>query len=1168
MKSSLPTSIPPRSVGVGLARPVIAATLAMLSPGAWATEPLDFNRDIRPILSQNCFQCHGPDAGEKKGGKKALRLDLAESATARRGDTTAIVPGHPDQSALVHRILSKDPGDQMPPPESGKSLKPSDIQLLRTWIQQGAPYSRHWSYILPTRPEIPVVQDRNWPRNPIDHFILSQLERKQLRPNPEADAMALQRRVALDLTGLPPSLEDAERFSQDHQPGAYERMVDHTLGLQSYGEHWARLWLDQARYADSSGYADDPARTIWAFRDYVIRSFNANKPFDVFTVEQIAGDLLPHPEDDQVIATAFHRNTMTNNEGGTSDEEFRNVALVDRVNTTMAVWMGTTFSCAQCHNHKYDPISQEDYFRLFAILNNTADADRGDEAPIEPVFTEAQKLQKADWQKEITRLESILGQWTPDLESDRITWEKPFLQPLSWQTWKPSQVISQAGATVESLEGGGVRVGRKGKTDTYTVELPGRDNHPITGLRVEVLPEDRPPGGGVGHAGGNFVLTQVQAKIVPSKPQAPQARFLRIELPGKEKILSLAEVQVFQGDRNVAMSGEAKQSSTAYDGPARLAIDGNTDGNFAGAHSTTHTETSTDPWWELDLKSNTTVDRLVLWNRTDGAQERLSQFRIVLLDEKRNPLWERMVANHPAPQAEFRPDGSRMVNFQYASADYSAQQFGAELVLKNPDPAKRGWSVAPRLGERHTLMLVPAEPFTIEPKSKLVLTLEQQSQHEHATLGAFQITQTSDPRAESFARVPAPVLTALSRPDSIRTLEEKKTIADYFLTIAPRRQGERDQLAGLQRKLSEIRPYTTVPVLRELAGPQRRKTQVQLRGNYLNLGHEVVEGLPEALNSALQATRPSRLDLARWLVDRKNPLTARVLANRLWESIFGIGLVRTSEEFGSQGELPSHPELLDWLAVELMDSGWDLKHMLRLMVTSSTYHQSSKVTPEMAVQDPENRLLARGPRFRLSAEMIRDQALAVSGLLSPKMYGPPVKPVQPRMGLSAAFGSGTDWETSQGEDRFRRGVYTTWRRSNPYPSMATFDAPNREVCLVRRDRSNTPLQALVTLNDPVYIEAAQALARRMVGAGGSPADKVRMGFRLCLNRQPSEQELQGLIALHGKTRERFQSEPAKALQMATEPLGKLPEGLDPVEAAAWTVVGNVLLNLDEFLMKR
>ncbi len=1137
----------------------------VVSLGLSAAEPsLEFNRDIRRILSDNCFQCHGPDAGGGKGGKKALRLDLAEAAYAEKGGRPAIKPGHPDESELVRRITSTDPDDRMPPPDSGKTLSAADRATLQEWIRQGARYARHWAYVAPKRPALPTVETRGWARNPIDQFILARLEREGLKTNPEADLEALERRASLDLTGLPP----AARPNTPENRGDYEQTIDALLASRAYGEHWARLWLDLARYADSSGYADDPARTIWAYRDYVIRSFNANKPFDVFTLEQLAGDLLPDPTEDQRIATAFHRNTMTNNEGGTSDEEFRNVALVDRVNTTMAVWMGTTMACAQCHNHKYDPLSQEDYFRLFAILNNTADADRGDESPVMPLFSDAQKRSKAETEAEISRIEGILSKSTPELTRDQAVWESRVSKPLPWQTLTPVKVTSRAGAPIRRGDDGRVHVGRSGKTDSYAVELSSREARPVEALRLEVFPEGGTPEGRVGHAEGGFVLSRIHARIVPENAAVPKARHVRIELPGKERILSLAEVQVFQGDKNVAPAGEARQSSTAFDGPARLAIDGNTNGDFNGARSTTHTENSANPWWEVDLKNRVSIDRITIWNRTDGAQERLSGFRVVLLDENRTPVWDQVVAEQPKPNRELRPDASRSVEFRIAAADFEAQGYEAAQVISPADPAKKGWSVTPRVSEPHRLMLVPKVPFSVGPGSNLVITLDHQSSQDYATVATFRVSQTSDPRAAELIQTPAPVLAALSRPASQRTPTEQATLTRHHLAVAERLQPQRDQLAELRRKLTDLKPYTTVPVLRELAGQDRRKTLLQLRGNYLNLGPEVHEGLPAALGLESSNPRPDRLELARWLVDPRNPLTARVVANRLWESVFGIGLVRTSEEFGSQGEPPTHPELLDWLAVELVDSGWDLKHLLRLMVTSATYRQSSRVTPEHLARDPENRLLARGPRFRLSAEMIRDQAMAVSGLLSPRMHGPPVKPPQPKLGLSAAFGSGTDWETSSGEDRFRRALYTTWRRSNPYPSMATFDAPNREVCQVRRERSNTPLQALVTLNDPVYIEAAQSLGRQMALTRGPVSDQLQAGFRRCLHRAASPEELTSLTTLLERSRQRFQADATQAQRLATEPIGDLPAGLDAAEAAAWTSVANVLLNLDEFLMKR
>jgi mono/diheme cytochrome c family protein len=769
--------------------PILTLAVSLLAPRVQAAEHVDFNRDVRPILANNCFKCHGPDAKERKA---ELRLDTEEGATADLGDSRAVVHGKPQESELVRRITAKG-HKQMPPRKSGKQLTPRDIEVLTAWVREGGHYARHWAYVKPVRPALSRVLNRAWTRNGIDFFILARLEAEGLQPAPEADRATLARRAALDLTGLPPAADEVERFVNDPRPDAYERFVDRLLASPRFGEHWARLWLDLARYADSAGYADDPLRTIWAYRDYVIRSFNTNKPFDRFTIEQIAGDLLPHPTEEQLIATAFHRNTMTNNEGGTSDEEFRNVAVVDRVNTTMAVWMGTSMACAQCHSHKYDPISQEEYFRFFAILNQTEDADRTDEAPVLKLLTPAQKQRR--------------------------------------------------------------------------------------------------------------------------------------------------------------------------------------------------------PWWEAQI-------------------------------------WE------------------------------------LEQIAQGTDPA---------------------------------------------------------------------VLAA------------------------------KERLLVLQ---GDLKPATTVPIMHELTGAERRKTHVQYRGNYLDLGPEVHEGVPAAFQPLPRGLPPGRLALARWLVDADNPLTARVIANRFWEQIFGIGLVRTSEEFGTQGELPSHPELLDWLATELVRRGWDVKAFLKLLVTSASYRQSSRVTHALREHDPDNRLLARGPRFRLSAEVVRDQALAVSGLLSGKLYGPPVRPPRPATGLTAAFGGAIDWKTSDGTDRHRRGLYTEWRRSNPYPSMVTFDAPNREVCTLRRARTNTPLQALVVLNDPVYVEAAQALARRMVAGGANPTDRARRGFQLCLARPPSQQELERLVRLHDDVRASFEKSPDKARQLASDPLGPPPPGTDVAELASWTVVANILLNLDETLMRR
>ncbi len=816
----------------------VSACLAAVSSGRAANKALDFTREVRPILAARCFQCHGHDDKVRKDG---LRLDVRDGATKELKDgSRAIVPGKPDDSELYQRITADD-SSVMPPAKAGKRLTKEEVAVLKRWIEQGAPYAQHWAYVKPVRPAVPAVHDRSWPINPIDAFILARLEKEGLHPAPRAGRYALIRRLSLDLTGLPPTLEEADRFAHDPSPDAYEQLVDRLLRSPAYGERWAEVWLDLARYADSQGYANDPDRTIWRWRDWVIQALNANLPYDQFTIQQLAGDLLPNPTRPQLIATGFHRNTLTNTEGGTNPEEFRSVAIVDRVNTTFEVWLGTTIGCAQCHNHKYDPFSQKEYYQLYAIFNNTDDSNLGNDAPIIPA----------------------------------------------------------------------PRVGREKEFDALTARL-----------------------------------------------------------------------------------AEARKKLAAE----------------------TH--------------------------KVDAAQKD----------------WEK----------------------------------------------------------------------TVKPAS-----------------------------------LPKDLAAILARPADKRDAKQKEKLAAYHRALSATWKALDAEVRSLDGRLKAI--GTTTPVLRE---GTPRPTHIHIRGNFLAKGDPVKAGLPALFPPPPPGQPITRLTLARWLVSPNHPLTARVAVNRLWEEIFGTGIVETSEDFGTQGDLPSHPELLDWLATEYIRLGWDTKQMLKLIVTSAAYRQSSQVTPELLERDPSNRLLARGPRVRLSAESVRDQALFVSGLLSPKMYGPPVQPPQPQFGLSAAFGSTTDWQTSAGEDRHRRALYTRWRRNAPYPSMTTFDAPERTFCTVRRLRTNTPLQALVTLNDPVYVEAAQALARRIAAHPGSTCDRAEYGFRVCLTRPPSAREVHRLVSLFEQARQRYAKEPAKASAMATKPLGPAPKGVNVADLAAWTVVGNVLLNLDETLAKR
>lgn len=930
-------------------------------------QPVDYSRQIKPILASKCLSCHGPD---EEGRKAGLRLDTRDGALAEtESGGRAIVAGSPDKSELLDRITHEDADLRMPPKELAKDVTPAEVELLRRWIAEGAEYKPHWAFLPPAKSALPPVKQPQWARNAIDTFVLAKLESEGFAPSPEADRYALARRLYLDLLGVPPTIAEADAFASDTSADAYERLVERLLASPRFGERWAHVWLDQARYADSAGYAQDPPRTIWRYRDWVVSALNRNVPFDQFTIEQIAGDMLPSASEEQIIATAFHRNTMTNSEGGTDDEEFRNAAVVDRVNTTMQVWMGMTMGCAQCHTHKYDPITQQEYFRFFAIFNQSQDADRGDESPL---------------------VTSLL----------------------------PEQLQAK---------------------EKLTAELAALEKQ----LSMQV----------------------VAAPTLPARSGDLKARYVRVEMPGKMTYLHLAEVEAKVDGKNIATSGKASQVSTAYEGPAHLANDGNTNGEYFTAKSTSHTDTADNPWWEVDLGSPQPVSEIVLWNRTDGnTHTRLHDFRIIALDDAHLPVW--------------------VVN-----------------VVASPNPSVK---------------------FDL-PKTHEALTDKQKSEVALYAQGS---------------------------------------------TVSPEVAQLKAKIEAMKKQIAELKGVTT-PVMRELAPQQHRKTHLQYRGNFTDKGPEVSPGVPAVFHPLPSDATANRLTLAHWLIDTRNPLTARVAVNRAWEQLFGLGIVETSEDFGVQGEPPSHPELLDNLAVDFMQSGWDMKQLVKQIVTSATYRQSSKVLPQARERDPFNRLLSRGPRTRLSAEHVRDQALEASGLLSVKMAGPSVQPPRPKLGLASAFGGSTDWETSPGEDKYRRGLYTSWRRTTPYPSMTTFDATSREVCTIRRIATNTPLQALVTLNDPVYVEAAQALARRMLAEGGTTAqERATYGFRLCVTRPPNPTEVERLVALYEASLAKYKADATAAKQMATEPLGALPANMDAAEAAAWTVVGNVLLNLDEVLAKR
>lgn len=1144
--------------------PTLFLLLVFLTSGILRADEaeIDFNRDIRPIVSGVCVACHGPDESAREAG---LRLDARKDAIADLGGYAAIVPGDADASELLARITTEDEDLRMPPPQHGPRLAAEKIDLLRRWINSGAEYAKHWAYVPPRRTDLPMFQNLDWPNGPIDRFILAKLERQGLAPSKPADRHAIARRVALSLTGLPPSQQELADFVSDPLPDAYERYVDSQLCKPAFGERWARVWLDIARYADSAGYADDPPRTIWAYRDYVIRSLNQNKPFDQFTIEQLAGDLLENPSEQQLVATAFHRNTMTNNEGGTNDEQFRNEAIVDRVNTTFAVWMGTTMACAQCHTHKYDPITQEEYFQVFDIFNQTMDADRRDESPTIELWAEKQLRRKEELQASLTQLQQKLDLQTPRLDEALENWLANLIQPPTWQAIVPNSVASNNG-TLETEESGTVRlIDQPPATAIYELSYPLGESSNVSAIQLQVAPTQD----------ANFVLSHIAAHFVPEQATSISARYVRIVLPGKNRFLHVAEVEAYEAGKNVATSGKATQVSTAYGAEAGRAIDGNTEGDFY-KESVTHTADGNDPWLEIDLGRIAALDKIVVWNRLDGGdaiQNRIEGYEIQLLDEEHTVI-ETLRPKTPLPSAEIGLTGTRHLRFVDALADFSQPNFPAKSVITdlpadaNPS-AETGWAIGGSVGQAHALTLLLDAPAKLG-KGTLHLRLMQTSKFSAHVIKEFRLATTADSGISNWVTIPNDIRELVSKQQW--SGEEKNRLATYHRSVTPLLEEARVKLAEVQQSLADLKPETSVPVLRDLPTEKQRKTYVQLRGNYQSLGKQVSSGVPDIFHQRAGEGALDRLDFAKWLVDSNNPLTARVVVNRHWEQIFGTGIVETSEEFGSQGDFPSHPEMLDWLAIDLVESDWDLKALLKQMVMSITYRQSSEVSPQYLVIDSDNRYYARGPRFRISAEMVRDQSLFVAGLLSDKMYGPPVRPPRPQLGLSAAFGSGTDWQTSAGEDRYRRGIYTTWRRSNPYPSMATFDAPNREVCTLRRSRTNTPLQALVTMNDPVFVEAAQGLARRMAVLDSSMrptiSEQIAAGFELTLMRKATAAETQRLAELYETLVQHYQADLEAANQIAQEPLGPLPQHADPAEMAALTVVANVLLNLDEFLMPR
>jgi mono/diheme cytochrome c family protein len=996
-----------------------------------AVQTVDFARDIQPIFKANCERCHGA-----KVSQADLRLDQKSFALK------AITPGNSKTSLLMRRILGE--GGEARMPMGGEPLKPEQIELIRRWIDAGAmggdavlstqssALNNHWAFVAPVRPAIPQVKNKAWVKNPIDHFVLAKLEQNGLVPSPEATKTQLIRRVSLDLTGLPPTIAEVEQFVADASPDAYEKLVDRLLASPHYGEQWGRHWLDVARYADTNGFEKDQARTIWPYRDWVIKAINQNMPFDQFTMEQLAGDLLPHPTLDQKIATGFLRNSMRNEEGSVYPEQFRVEGLIDRVDTMGKAFLGLTVNCAQCHTHKFDPIKHDEYYKFYAFFNS-------DEEPYVEVPSQEVIAKRAALKSKIEKIQDDLLAKDGGLPQRLQAWEAQARQyEDKWEVLKIDSFYSSRAKIEEYCDDGSVRVESYRYPDASFAVKAKTNLKNITGFRLEFLtdPTLRRNGPGVSNDG----------------------------------TLSLSEfaVEATNGDKTEKVIFSQVQSDFERpDSPVKNAIDG-------------------------DSKTG--------WNSDAGPGKRNQNRKIV-------------------------------------------------FTAKNPIGFADGTNLA----------------FTLAHNQGSV-----------QITGRFRLSVTTAEKPP-FDALPAKVRSILSTPAQQRTKEQQREVLAYFISTDEKCA---EASKAIDEALKDYPDSTTTLILAQRSTP--RETKIFKRGDWKNKGETVTPDTPAFLHPFPKDAPRNRLGLAEWVTAKENPLTARVIVNRIWQQYFGNGFVASPEDFGTRCETPSHPELLDWLAVEFRDgamgrqgdgakkpNAWSIKDLHKLIVMSATYRQASKVTPALLEKDPYNKWLTRAPRLRVEAETIRDLSLAASGLLSQKIGGPPVYPPIPEGVLDLGFGGAMKWETSKGEDRYRRAMYTFWKRSVPYPSLSTFDAPNADVSCPRRVRSNTPLQALTTLNDKMFMEAAQGLALRVWKEGGSDdRSKLRFAFQLCTARLPAQLEEQELLAMLQKEYENFQGKTAMAVYVSAADLDNIPPDIDLHKVAAWTMVARVLLNLDETITRK
>ena len=1020
------------------------------SPHASSEEPIRFNRDIRPILSDNCFYCHGPDRNKRQAD---LRLDTDGGlrGDAGTGHSAAIVPGNPDASELVRRILSADPDERMPPPETKKSLSESQVTLLKRWIQEGGRYEGHWAFM--PREQSSVLSPAQGKQlsdlqatAKLDQWIARGLESQGLPSAPEADKITLLRRLHFDLIGLPPSEADVAEFLNDDSPNAYEHVVDRLLASPHFGERMAIWWLDLVRYADSVGYHGDQEVSVSPFRQYVIDAFNQNMPFDQFTIEQLAGDLLPNPNKQQLIASGYNRLGMMSAEGGVQDKEYLAKYMAERVRNATGTWLGITLGCAECHDHKFDPLTTKDFYRFGAFFADIKEQglyagshDSGVWGSYIKVPTPEQEAKREDLVRQRDAVRAIINETTPELISALDQWE---LSQRPWVTLQPDSIVSLEGVSLRKLPDGSILAsGKNPSTDTYILtfrDLP----KGITALRLDTLPDDSLPRKGPGRAGnGNFVLSEFVVHLRSANGETTQ---VPLQNP----------------------TATYEQTGAAGSNPyGKWSIAGAIDGDTKGRN------------------------------------------------------W--------------------------------------------------GWAVMEKVGASHAAVFETASDLSLNEGDSIAIGLWQNLDNPQHTIGRFRLSATTAPRPVQVTNLlPAPIEQIVQIPKDQRSDEQRANLMKYFRGIAPQLEPQRQQLAQIEKSLTELDASMTSTLVTEQVMP--RMIRVLARGNWMDENGEVVTpAFPAAISKSEPPAdrRLNRLDLAKWMVEPDNPLTARVLSNRLWKLFFGAGLSRKLDDMGAQGEWPSHPELLDEISQWWIDTGWDIKRWVKIVVMSKTYRQSSIANAIARDKDPYNRYLGHQSRFRLDAEFVRDNALAISGLLVTQIGGRSVRPYQPPGYWAYLNFPQREWQNGAGDQLYRRGLYTHWQRQYLHPSLLVFDAPNREECTADRPRSNTPLQSLALLNDPTYVEAARTFAESISRHEGNDAAKIEYAMKRALSRPANPDESSVLTDLLAKQRTDYLANPAMAKEVAANGARPVAQDLDPVELAAWTGFARVILNLHETITR-